>query len=104
LTILTAPAGQQCGTRPCWSPTVKGYKLRSVRPAYDGLSPITLAAGLAGKGKIYITGWGPVRLPQLPVPIPVTVRLKRSESAECWDATFSAPLVNTQSEFRGTAD
>jgi len=106
LQIATAPAGEECGTRPCWAPTRKGYRYRSISPPLpDGLSPIILAAGSAGKGKIFISGRnGSLVIPPLPLATPLVVRVKRSDGAQCWEAIFSQPRVNTQQEFLAAAD
>jgi len=95
----TAPAGGD------WQATTRGYNDRNRYREPEGLSPVKLAAGLAGRARIEFHGRGRnLLMPPLPLPAPVTVRIERSDGPQCWQATFSTPRTNTEREFAASSD
>lgn len=98
-----APAAGFCRNRGCWMTSTISIKyLNRARP--DGLSPLRLQPGGDGEARVIAGGGGP-RLdpPALPLTPPVVAQLQNSESG-CWQATYSAPVVNDGTRFRATAD
>jgi hypothetical protein len=106
---LTAriPAGGDCAGRPCWSEKSTGFKYKDKAATPDGITHVTLKAGIAGKAKILVKGKG-VNLP-MPSPLtaitqPVTVQLQ-SSGGICWEAIYSAPPTKqTAEQFKDKAD
>jgi len=96
-----APAGGSCG-RSCWS-SIVGYKFRDRRRTL-GLGTLRLLDGADQQAKIIAKAGGPViDVSSLPLVPPVTVQLQHTDGG-CWQATYSAPLVNDGFQFRATAD
>jgi hypothetical protein len=107
---MTAPAGDMCGTKPCWkqlgsSLVPKGYKYKDLDGLPHDLDSMTLKAGLDGKAKITLKGKGP----NIPMPalgsfaLPLTIQMQSGNGA-CWEATTTAPDANTTSLFKAKAD
>ena len=100
-----APAGGACAGKPCWKFDRTGYKYSDKELTPDGLFKIHLAAGDASTAKITITAKGSnMGSPPLPLTSPVTVQLLRSDDGTCWNATFSAPNLNSAERFIGRPD
>ena len=65
---------------------------------------MTLTAKGDGASAILIKGRGPhLRLPALPLSTPLRAQLQSSNRL-CWEATYSAAVVNTTSQFRARTD
>jgi cysteine-rich repeat protein len=101
------PAGGMCAGKPCWSakPTGFAYKNKALTP--DGISQITLKAGLAsGVAKIAVKGQG-TDLPMpalLPIAAPVRVQLINRENDVCWEAVYSALTKHDAVQLKAKAD
>lgn len=78
-----------CGKPPCWKPSAKGWKLRSLSSAALPIDTVQLTAGADGKTRISIGGSGVgVHVPALPLTLPIDVVL-RSSTGACWASTFT---------------
>ncbi len=94
-----APAAGLCTlNKPCWKPTLTGYKYLDGDLTPDGLYNVTLTAGIMDKAKLFVTGKGPNL--HLPTPVgsslltldsTVTVQVVRSDGAVCWESVYPAP-------------
>ena len=105
LSSAVAPAGGICFNAPCWREVNAGfsYKDRDLSP--QGIQGITLRAAPSGAGRLSVKGKGlNLPLPALPMTPPVTVRLVRSDSPICWEATFSSPRRNDGQQFTAKSD
>lgn len=107
LTSATAPGGSSCGTKPCWklgvTQTSASYKSKTLTP--DGLSSMSVKAGLPRKASIKVKGKGALLdLPSLALTTPVTVRVLRKDTSTCWEATFSTPKTTTATQFKAKSD
>ena len=107
---MTAPAGGTCGSRPCWKQIgrvpPKGFKYKDRDGLPDDLDGITIRAGGAGAAKLTLKGKGDnVPLPPLgpTLVLPLKAQLQ-SENGQCFEGTFSTPLVNTTLDFRAKSD
>jgi hypothetical protein len=105
----SAPAGGDCGGRPCWRATARGFEYRS-RAAATGAGPrssvkLSLRAGIGGKARIVLRGRGVhLGLDPLPATQPVTVQLENGEGI-CWEARYAAPAgKNDARSFADKAD
>jgi cysteine-rich repeat protein/probable HAF family extracellular repeat protein len=88
---LEVPPGGQCGKKPCWKDTKKGFDYTDASGNADGVGKLTLIAGGAGKSKIVLRGKGAaLPIPALPLAVPVTLQL-RTSADRCFGATFSTP-------------
>ncbi len=93
----TAPAGGQCGTRPCWTKTAKAFAYADRTGASDGLTHMTLTPG-AGKTKVTAKGSGPglvaraFELPSPPVGAPLRLQLQGANGA-CVESRFASDGV-----------
>lgn len=105
----SAPAGGQCGDRPCWEDagTKYFYRSRDRTPAVGLRSSVrlTLRPGLDRKARILAQARGVhLGLHPLPVDQPLTIQIKNSDGV-CWEAIYSAPAkVNTDERFKDRAD
>jgi cysteine-rich repeat protein len=102
----TAPAGSTCAGKPCWKEKTLGYDFKSRDLYPHGLAKVSLLAGAAGQAKIRVQGRrAPLALPGLPLATPVTVRLRRSDAAVCWEAIYdSGVILNDAANFKATSD
>jgi len=99
-----APAGGTCGARPCWTGMATGFLYVDPALTPDGLATISLRAAGAGGAKLSIQGKGTnLPLSGLPLTPPVTVQLS-AVSGLCWDAVYSAPIVNNAGSFKAKSD
>ena len=99
-----APAGGTCGARPCWTGMATGFLYVDPARTPDGLATISLRAAGAGGAKLSIQGKGTnLPLSGLPLTPPVTVQLSAG-SGLCWDAVYSAPIVNNAGSFKAKSD
>ena len=102
-----APAGDTCGTKPCWRALgIKGFSYKDALHTPEGVDKIILKAGLQGKAKTQFKGKGD-NLPafSLPLSLPVTAQLQ-AENGQCWEATFSTAgsKKNDATQFKGKSD
>jgi hypothetical protein len=101
------PAMSACGTRACWKVLgIKGFAYADPAASSDGMSKISLKAGLAGKAKALVKGKG-THLPALPLPLglPAKVQLQ-AHNGKCWEADFSSAgtSTNTPIIYKGKSD
>jgi hypothetical protein len=79
------------------------FKNKSGAP--DGITAVTLKAGMPLKGKVRVTGKGSAFSVGLPLQTgPGVVAQFKTSNGECWGASFSAPTINTATEFKGKSD
>jgi cysteine-rich repeat protein len=101
-----APAGGDCGGKPCWRPSAKKvqYSDRLLTPS--GIQKLTLSPGGIGKAKIALQARGQnLQSPSLPFAGPVTVQLVATDTGLCWGATFSPPFAtNAVGKFKDKSD
>ena len=85
-------------SKPCWKPTITGYKYYNVDHTPDGLATVVLTAGLLDKARVFVAGVGPIL--QIPAPVgtavlkqdsTVTVQFVRSDGALCWQSVYGTP-------------
>jgi cysteine-rich repeat protein len=102
LLAATAPAGGECGDKPCWKETKTGFTYTDKGQTPDGLVSLKMRAGLSGRAKIALRGkGGNLGLPPQALVPPVTVRLERADQANaCWVATYEVPSRNEDGRFR----
>jgi len=94
-----APGGT-CGTKPCWSAPVSGFKYGNKDGAPDGVTKLKLTT--AAPGKIVVKGkGGGLPLLGLPYASPVTVQLLAS-NGECWEASYTAPVLSDATQYKAT--
>jgi hypothetical protein len=97
----TAPAGAMFGGSPRWKATSSGFTYTDPDLTPDGLQTVQLAAGSDGSAKILVKGKGAnLHMPSLPLVVPVTVQLHRSDGGPCWSATFTAASRNAPGRFK----
>jgi hypothetical protein len=99
------PPGGTCGTRPCWKVLRnRGYKYKDPAGTAAGIRQIRLrSTGEDGRTAVIVKGRGANLVPpNLPLNLPVTVRLGAS-NGECWAGTFSTGGMfrNTSTQFSG---
>jgi uncharacterized delta-60 repeat protein len=89
----------------CWTAIRTGYHLKE-RRAGRGPLDIFLRAGDAKHGRIIVKGSRDATAPVAPPPYtsPVVMRIERSGSPFCWDATFSAAAHDDATRFLATSD
>ena len=103
------PAGANCAGRPCWRalgkpPGARGFRFRDRDRLFAGVDLIRIKPGVAGKAKVVVRGKGAnLRLPALPLALPLRVQLQASSGA-CFEATFSSALQNSTELFRAKSD
>ena len=88
----TAPAGESCDGRPCWSASTWGFRYTNRDPA-SGLERIVLRENSAGVAGITIRGAGAeLGLPLLPLAQDpgVTIQLVNG-AGSCWETRYLAP-------------
>ncbi len=105
LSVLLPAAA--CPNDTCWRANKKGgFVFRARNLDLDGIRKSTLLPGAANKGKITISGRGPLMaLGELPFTGPVKVRLKRTDAPICWESVFDADIaINTDEKFKARAD
>jgi len=107
LEITAQPsANRTCRTKQCWKALgTKGFKYRDKSGTPDGLRSVRLRAGAADKAHIVVKGKGPnLSVPSLPFASPVRVQLKRRDTGECWEATYTHAVLNSGNEFKARSD
>jgi hypothetical protein len=103
----TIPAGGTCGTKYCWKAVggARGWRYKNGTGTPDGIRLLTLRAGEDGKVSVAVRGKGELlSLPDLPLSLPVTARL-RASNGTCWANTFTAAAVvrSSDTKFIGKA-
>ena len=80
---------------PLWEAIgTKGYGYKDANAANDGLQKVQLKGGAAGKSKILVKAkGGNIDMPGLPLndSTNVTVQVRRSDDAACWQSVFPGP-------------
>lgn len=101
--VTQALGGEMCGTKPCWKATRTGFKYRakSAHQLPGGKFSVKLT-GTPSTGKIGFKGKnGLVPLDEsLPLALPATIRLQRTDLGACWDGVFSSAIRNDDGQFR----
>ena len=101
------PAGGLCGAKgpkPCWKAARPGFVYANKGATPDGVTKLTLSAGVVGKAKLAAQAKGHnLVLPGLPLALPVTVQLK-STAGVCWEARYSTAAKNDPGQFKAKAD
>jgi hypothetical protein len=106
-----APAGDTCGSVPCWTGLgTNGFRYRDRERSPDGIARLVLKAGTPGKARALVKGDGPLLsdrpagLPTLPLALPLRVQLHAASGA-CFQTAHSAAGVsqNDASRFRASA-
>jgi hypothetical protein len=101
----TVPAGGTCGSKACWKASGSGYRYSDRAGTAAGIKKVNLKAGTVGRATTAVKGKGgnlPVGALPTPLPLPLTVQLERG--GQCWAATFSTALRNTETKFKGLSD
>lgn len=109
---ITAPAGGTCLGRPCWKAKgnarqVRRYKYADSNHSSDGIARVVLRGRPSvARAHLVVVGRGDnLPLPDLPLEGTVRAQLVKSDAADCWEATYSAPaLKNTQKRYRDKND
>jgi cysteine-rich repeat protein/YVTN family beta-propeller protein len=114
--LFTIPAGLTCdGGKDCWKmlgqlPTPKGYKYKNKATSSEGVSDLSMKAGV-GKASLGFKA----KSVQLSLPGPVlptqyfnqmssvTVRLRRLDGIQCWESVFTTSSKNTAEQFSAKA-
>src|SRR5262245_20091936 len=104
---VTAPAGGNCPTKPCWTNkgTNVGYKDKERTP--DGADTLVLRPGPDGAAKITMTAKSThLALPATALAPDVRVQLRRDDAAGiCWEAGFATTIqTNTSGVFKAKSD
>jgi uncharacterized delta-60 repeat protein len=99
-----APAAGTCHGRPCWSaiPSVGGVKYRD-GSASHGITSLVVRPGIAGKTRLGVKARSELRLPALPLDLPVRVQLQIANGG-CFEATFSTTTANGPVVFKSRSD
>jgi hypothetical protein len=94
-----------CNGRACWRATGTGFVYADRELTPNGLKRIRLRAGDARRAVIVLSGKGQNLMlpPLLSLTTPLRVQLQAA-NGQCWEATYSTPLVSTGEEFRATSD
>jgi hypothetical protein len=65
---------------------------------------LSLRSGIEGKASFKMkAGGGALAMPDLPLAPPIIAQVQASND-ECWEATFSAPTLNTTERLRAESD
>jgi hypothetical protein len=105
LMTATAPAGDTCAGRPCWTARSRGFRYGDKLLTPTGVARVDLQAGIAGRAKVGVKGKGTLlAVPSLPIQnLPVTAQLVNSNGT-CWTSTFGSPARNDATQFKATSD
>ena len=99
------PAGGVCAGKNCWRATKSGYSYADPELAPTGVRSASLRASASGAGSIKVKGKGEhLSLGALPLVLPATVRLVRSDAAVCWESHFTTATRNEVTVFRAKAE
>jgi hypothetical protein len=98
------PADGACVNNLCWRDLPSGYRYRDRRLTPDGIRNLILKAGDVGRGRIRARGKGAnLDLPPFLTP-PLLVQLQRTDTSQCWEATFSIATRNDGPRFVARSD
>jgi hypothetical protein len=102
--VFIDPGSFRCPAASCWTATRYGYRYKR-RDRFFGSIGLRMRSGGPRTAKMLFTSRDEASSDVAPAPYtpPVTVRLERSGSAFCWEATFSTPVRNTAT-FTATSD
>lgn len=103
----SAPAGELCDDRPCWSENRAGFRYADRDLTPNGLMRMSLREGIQEKAKIVLKGKGSnLAMPGLmALDSPVTVQLMDLKTGSCWQATYSEPFLrHDATQFKDKAD
>ena len=99
------PAAGICAGKNCWRSTKAGYSYADTELSPNGIRSSNLRASATGTGTIKIKGKGDDLSPgELPLNLPATVRLVRSDSPVCWESRFTTATRNQVGAVRAKAD
>jgi cysteine-rich repeat protein len=97
----TMPSGGICARKNCWQATRSGYRYAAPALFPDGMQSASLRASSSGYASITLKGKGALlSLSELPVALPATMRLLRSDSPLCWESRFTSATRNDAAVFR----
>jgi cysteine-rich repeat protein len=104
----TAPAGDTCRGKPCWTPTgTTGFKYAERELTPDGVLGLTIRSGTLGRARVTLKGKADhLAMPGLPLAQDprVTVQLVATTGA-CWESVHSAPASkNDGVQFKDAGD
>lgn len=98
-----APAGSECGAKPCWKASATGFRYRDRVGVPDGLRSVVLRAADPGRSKLRIRGTGEhLSIPSLPLALPMQVQLQTS-AGPCWESLYlpAGVIKNDAIRFKG---
>lgn len=103
-----APAGETCGTKPCWKSGASSIGYKDGKATGDGLRSIQVKAGAAGRSKATLKGKGAglasrlFGLPDPPLDLPLRAQLQ-IEGGACLESSHDAAGVrrNDAARFDG---
>lgn len=92
-----APAGNLCGSRPCWRETASGFRYSDRERTPHGIQRIVLKEGGDGQAKITLRARGELLNPPLPLlqQNRVIVQL-RNGASECWEVEYNGPAQTNE--------
>ncbi len=98
-----APAGGQCGARPCWRSSRGGFAYGDRDAASDGLRVVRVRAAAGKSAKMRVRGKGP-GLPltgSLAVPsVRAQLLVSDGDGTRCWESDFDNPSISTPTRFK----
>ena len=87
-----------------WGSAGSGFRYRDPSAAAAGIRAVRLVPGETGSARVIVRGRGTaLPFPSFPLAPPVALQL-RTDTGECWGATYSAPDRNDISGFTGRND
>jgi hypothetical protein len=91
---LGIPAGGTCGGKPCWRRKSTGFVYRDGAARPDGITVLTLRAGIDGKAQIQAKGRGALLAvpPLAGFTSTVRVQLRDRASGLCWESRHVPPF------------
>jgi cysteine-rich repeat protein len=97
--------GNPCSGRACWRELPTGYRYLDPDGTPDGLLKLQARAGAPGEARLVVKGRGAdLDMPPLGFSTPVTVQLRRSDGAGCWEAVYSTPTSSDPLQFKAKSD
>jgi len=101
---LLIPGGGTCKKdEPCWRALRQtkhgtGFKFEDPRALHDGVTDIVFKSGLGGRSSLIVKAKGSnLRLPSLPVSVPLRVQLQASDGT-CWQASYTQASVSVNKD------
>jgi DNA-binding beta-propeller fold protein YncE len=100
----TAAVGGVCSSEPCWRALSAGFLYKAGKIHLEGLKKVVLSTIATGQ-ILKVTGGGSALVPpSLPMTPPVVAQLQRSDSGDCWEATFGTTLFNDATGYKAKSD